>query len=81
MIHLVTLYILVTTGSLVYLTHTIDHFLLAASSWSCAISVSRLHLICCGGCYASIHDVGQSSVTVEMPLQQCMFICIMYAKY
>ena len=79
--HIVTLYILVTTGSLVYLTHIIGQFLLAASSWSWAISLSRLHLICCGDCYASNHDVGHSSITVEMPLQQCMFICIIYAKY
>jgi hypothetical protein len=81
MMHLVTLYILVTTGSLVYLTHIVGHFLLAASSWSLAVSVRHLRLICCGGCYASSHDVGQFSVTVEMPLQHCMYICIIYAKY
>jgi len=81
MMHLVTLYILVTTGSLVYLTHIVGHCLLGASSWSWANSVSCLHLICCGGCYASSHGAGQSSVTVEMRFQHCMFICIIYAKY
>jgi hypothetical protein len=58
--HLVTLYILVTPGSLVYLTHIIGHFLSAASSLSWAISLSHLYLICCGVCYVSSHDAGQS---------------------
>jgi hypothetical protein len=40
-----TLYILVTTGSLVYLTQIVGHFLLATSSCSWANSFSCLHLI------------------------------------
>jgi len=45
MMHLMTLYILVTTGPLVYVTQIVGNFLLATSSCSWANSLSCLHLM------------------------------------